>query len=78
MISFFIHLLRTQECFLCNYITNDDYMDTVIVELKAFCTGNFLNEYDCINTITRGDRNYWIDTLTKTAHSYAFIFLLFS
>ena len=50
---------------------------TVIVELKSFRTGNFFNEYDCINTITPGERNYWIDTLTNTKHSYAFIFCYF-
>ena len=74
---FFLHLLRTQDCFSCDYITSDEYMDTVIVELKSFRTGKFFNEYDCINTITPGERNYWIDTLTNTKHSYAFIFCYF-
>ena len=74
---FFMHLLCTQECFWCDYITNDDYMDTVIVELKVFCTGKFFNKYDCIYKITPGERNYWIDTLTNTAHLYAFIFCYF-
>ena len=74
---FFLHLLRTQDCFSCDYITGDEYMDTVIVELKSFRTGKFFNEYDCINTITPGERNYWIDTLTKTKHSYTFIFCYF-
>ena len=41
---FFLHLLRTQDCFSCDYITSDEYMDTVIVELKSFRTGIFFNE----------------------------------